>query len=175
MGSPLPQEIHIVPSAPPRPLETGLVYRRNEQPRTPQDWFLYSFQWLVTMVYAVVWGYAIVGVGLNFEGARMTTYLSAVVLTIGVSTLLQAWLGHRMAMVHGPNVIPSLAIVAAFAAGGETYALQSFTAMAQNVNRRWSPVSGISMYASFMLDRPKLQIRSNEAFPHDRARSRTMP
>jgi len=130
MGSPLRQGIHAVPSPPPVPPETGLVYGRNEQPRTPQDWFLYSFQWLVTMVYAVVWGYAIVGVGLNFEGARMTTYLSAVVLTIGVSTLLQAWLGHRMAMVHGPNVIPSLAIVAAFAAGGETYALQSFTAQA---------------------------------------------
>jgi hypothetical protein len=71
------------------------------------------------MVYAVVWGYAIVGVGLNFQGARMTTYISAVVLTIGLSTLLQSWLGHRMAMVHGPNVIPSLAIVAAFTAAGE--------------------------------------------------------
>jgi xanthine/uracil permease len=82
------------------------------------------------MVYAVVWGYAIVGVGLNFQGARMTTYLSSVVLMIGLSTLLQAWMGHRMAMVHGPNVIPSLAIVAAFAAGGEAYALQSFTAQA---------------------------------------------
>jgi xanthine/uracil permease len=82
------------------------------------------------MVYAVVWGYAIVGVGLNFQGARMTTYISTVVLTIGVSTLLQAWLGHRMAMVHGPNVIPSLAIVAAYTAGGENYALQSFTAQA---------------------------------------------
>jgi xanthine/uracil permease len=94
------------------------------------DWWLYSFQWLVTMVYAVVWGYAIVGVGLNFQGTRMTTYISSVVLTIGLSTLLQAWIGHRMAMVHGPNVIPSLAIVAAFAAGGEAYALQSFAAQA---------------------------------------------
>jgi xanthine/uracil permease len=82
------------------------------------------------MIYAVVWGYSIVGVGLDFQGARMTTYISAVVLTIGVSTLLQAWLGHRMAMVHGPNVIPSLAIVAAYAAGGEAYALQAFTAQA---------------------------------------------
>jgi xanthine/uracil permease len=35
-----------------------------------------------------------------------------------------------MAMVHGPNVIPSLAIVAVFIAGGEAYALQSFTAQA---------------------------------------------
>ena len=128
----LRREIHVVssPHPHPPPPETGLVYRRNEQPRSTHDWILYSFQWLVTMVYAVVWGYAIVGVGLNFKGARMTGYLSAVVLTIGVSTLLQAWLGHRMAMVHGPNVIPSLAIVAALAAGGETYALQSFTAQA---------------------------------------------
>ena len=54
----------------------------------------------------------------------------SVVLTIGLSTLVQAWLGHRMAMVHGPNVIPSLAIVAVFIAGGEAYALQSFTAQA---------------------------------------------
>jgi xanthine/uracil permease len=129
MGSPLRNKIHVIPSTPP-PREPALVYGRNEQPRSRHDWVLYSYQWLVTMVYAVVWGYAIVGVGLNFHGARMTTYISAVVLTIGLSTLLQAWLGHRMAMVHGPNVIPSLAIVAAYAAGGENYALQSFTAQA---------------------------------------------
>jgi xanthine/uracil permease len=107
-----------------------LVYRTNEQPRSARDWTLYSLQWLVTMVYAVVWGYAIVGVGLGFSGAKMMTYISAVVLTIGLSTLLQGWLGHRMAMVSGPNVIPSLAIVAALTAGGESYALQCFTAQA---------------------------------------------
>jgi len=130
MGSPHREEIHVVsPSSSPSP-QTGLVYGRNEQPRSTHDWVLYSFQWLVTMIYAVVWGYSIVGVGLDFQGARMTTYISAVVLTIGVSTLLQAWLGHRMAMVHGPNVIPSLAIVAAYAAGGQAYALQAFTAQA---------------------------------------------
>src|SRR5262249_13179912 len=128
MGSPLRQETHVVALPPPPPTE--LVYRRNEQPRSTHDWVLYSFQWLVTMVYEVVWGYAIMGVGLNFTGARMTTYIAAVVLTIGLSTLLQSWLGHRMAMVHGPNVIPSLAIVAALTAGGENYALQSFTAQA---------------------------------------------
>jgi xanthine/uracil permease len=126
MGLPQRQEIYTVPPPP----QTQLVYGRNERPRSTHDWCLYSFQWLVTMVYAVVWGYAIVGVGLNFSGARMTTYISAVVLTIGLSTLLQAWFGHRMAMVHGPNVIPSLAIVAAFTAGGENYALQSFAAQA---------------------------------------------
>jgi xanthine/uracil permease len=144
----------VPPSSPPSS-ETQLVYARNEHPRSTRDWCLYSFQWLVTMVYAVVWGYAIVGVSLNFQGARMTTYISSVVLTIGLSTLLQAWVGHRMAMVHGPNVIPSLAIVAAFVAGGEAYALQSFAAQAiagviivalvylgavRYIRRVWSPL-----------------------------------
>ena len=95
-----------------------------------RDWLVYSAQWLLTMFYAVVWGYAIVGVGLGFRGAQLTEYLSAIVLTIGLATLFQAWLGHQMAMVSGPNVIPSLAIVAAFSAGGLDYALQSFTAQA---------------------------------------------
>jgi NCS2 family nucleobase:cation symporter-2 len=107
-----------------------LVYRRNETPRSTRDWVLYSAQWLITMFYAVVWGYAIVGAGLGFRGAQLTQYLSAIVLTIGLGTLLQASFGHRMAMVSGPNVIPSLAIVAAYSARGLDYALQSFTAQA---------------------------------------------
>lgn len=107
-----------------------LVYELEDKPKSTRDWTLYSFQWIVTMFYAVVWGYAIVGVGLEFQGEELTRYMSAVVLTIGVSTLLQAWFGHRMAMVSGPNVIPSLAIVAAYSAGGIDYALQSFLAQA---------------------------------------------
>lgn len=107
-----------------------LVYPRNEKSRSARDWVIYSAQWLVTMFYAVVWGYAIVGVGLGFRGQQLTEYLSAIVLMIGLATFLQAWLGHRMAMVSGPNVITSLAIVAAFSAGGIDYALQAFTAQA---------------------------------------------
>src|SRR5215471_2599815 len=106
----------------------NLIYRRNDRPRSTGDWYLYGVQWFLTMFYAVVWGYAIVGVGLEFTGSAMTAYISAVVLTIGVSTLLQAWLGHRMAMLSGPNVIPSFAIVAAFASGGKNYAFQAITA-----------------------------------------------
>lgn len=106
------------------------VYQRSETPRRARDWLVYSAQWLVTMFYAVVWAYALVGVGLGFKGSQLTGYLSAAVLMIGVATLLQAWIGHRMAMVSGPNVIPSLAIIAAFGAGGIDYALQAFTAQA---------------------------------------------
>jgi len=36
--------------------------------------------------------------------------------------------GHKFAMVSGPNIIPSLAIVAAVAVGGREYALQAFNA-----------------------------------------------
>lgn len=107
-----------------------LVYGVEETPRSWRDWGLYSVQWAVTMVYAVVWGFAIVGVSLGFEGDEFTSYMAAVVLTIGVSTLTQAVAGHRFAMVSGPNVIPSLAIVAAMATGGREYALQAFTAQA---------------------------------------------
>lgn len=107
-----------------------LVYKRDEKPRSIRDWLLYTFQWLVTMFYAVVWGYAIVGIGLEFEGEALTRYMSAIILTIGISSLTQALIGHKMAMVAGPNVIPSLAIVAAFIAGGIDYALHSFMAQA---------------------------------------------
>ena len=105
-----------------------LVYDADDQPRSIRDWIIYSLQWVVTMVYAVVWGYAIVGIEMGFNSAELSGYMSSIVLTIGLSTLLQVWLGHRMAMVSGPNVIPSLAIVAAITAGGKDYAQQAFLA-----------------------------------------------
>jgi xanthine/uracil permease len=105
-----------------------LVYDVDERPRSAAHWLVYSGQWVVTMVYAVVWGYAIVGLGLRFEGPELSAYLGRVVLLVGLSTLFQAWLGHRFAMVSGPNVIPSLALVAALQTGGREYALQGFTA-----------------------------------------------
>ncbi|OFZ53394.1 MAG: hypothetical protein A2428_09995 [Bdellovibrionales bacterium RIFOXYC1_FULL_54_43] len=110
--------------------EAPLVYEVNDRPRNARDWGLYVTQWVVTMFYAVVWGYAIVGTAMGFDGPALTRYMSAVVLTIGMSTLVQAWLGHRFAMVSGPNVIPSLAIVAALTAGGKEYAQHAFMAQA---------------------------------------------
>jgi xanthine/uracil permease len=80
------------------------------------------------MFYPVVWGYAIVGLGLGLSGDELASYMARVVLMIGVSTLAQVVSGHRLAMVSGPNIIPSLAIVAAFVIGGREYALLSFNA-----------------------------------------------
>jgi xanthine/uracil permease len=107
-----------------------LVYQVNERPRSIRDWSIYSLQWVVTMFYAVVWGYALVGIEMGFESAELTRYMSAVVLTIGLSTLIQAWMGHGLAMVSGPNIIPSLAIIAAITAGGAEYARHAFMAQA---------------------------------------------
>lgn len=110
--------------------DTDLLYGVDERPRSARDTVLYSLQWLATLFYGVVWGYAIVGIGLGFEGAELTTYMAAIVLVTAISTLTQAVIGHRFAMVSGPNIIPSLAIVAAATAGGEDHALHAFTAQA---------------------------------------------
>lgn len=105
-----------------------LVYGPDDKPRSLKDTIIYSVQWIFIMFYPVVWGYAIVGLGLGFSGDVLASYMGRVVLMIGVSTLAQALFGHRLSMVSGPNIIPSLAIVAAFAVGGQEYALLSFNA-----------------------------------------------
>ncbi len=107
-----------------------LVYDLDERPRSLRDVAIYGFQWVVTLFYCVVWGYAIVGLGLGFTGEALAGYMATVVLMIGLSTLVQTYLGHRFAMVSGPNVIPSLAIIAALGVGGRDYALMSFNAQA---------------------------------------------
>jgi hypothetical protein len=56
MSSPIRREVHASPPPPASPRETSHVYGRNEQLRSVHDWCFYTFPWLVTMVYAVVWG-----------------------------------------------------------------------------------------------------------------------
>lgn len=105
-----------------------LVYGPDDRPRSTKDAIVYSLQWILIMFYPVVWGYAIVGLGLGLTGSELASYMARVVLMIGIATLVQASAGHRLSMVSGPNIIPSLAIVAAFAIGGKEYALLSFNA-----------------------------------------------
>ncbi len=105
-----------------------LVYGPDDKPKSAKDAIIYSLQWIMIMFYPVVWGYSIVGKGLNMTGEELGMYMVQVVFIIGISTLIQACMGHRLSMVCGPNVIPSLAIVSAAAAGGKEYALQSFNA-----------------------------------------------
>jgi len=106
----------------------SLVYQPDERPRSLRDTLLYSLQWLFIMFYPVVWGYAVVGTGLGFDGPELGNYMSRVVLMVGITTIVQVVCGHRFAMVSGPNIIPSLAVVAAAAVGGREYALLSFNA-----------------------------------------------
>ena len=105
-----------------------LVYEPEEKPRSTRDAIIYSLQWIMIMFYPVVWGYSVVGKGLEMTGEEMGMYMVRVVFIIGVSTLVQVCAGHKLSMVCGPNIIPSLAIVAAFSVGGKEYALQSFNA-----------------------------------------------
>ena len=105
-----------------------LIYGPDDKPTSLGDKVLYSIQWVLIMFYPVVWGYAIVGVGLDLKGNILAEYMGRVVLMIGISTLIQVVSGHKLSMISGPNIIPSLAIMAAFGVGGKEYALQSFNA-----------------------------------------------
>ena len=105
-----------------------LVYEPNDKSRSTQDTIVYTIQWIFIMFYPVIWGYVIVGLGLEMSGSELASYMTRVVFMIGVCTLIQVLSGHKFAMVSGPNIIPSLAIVAAYTVGGKEYALQSFNA-----------------------------------------------
>ena len=52
--------------------EAGLVYMTDEKSRSMRDTIVYSLQWLFIMFYGVVWGYALVGVGLGFTGEDLS-------------------------------------------------------------------------------------------------------
>lgn len=105
-----------------------LVYGPDEPSRSTKDTIIYTLQWVLIMFYPVVWGLSIVGLGLNLSGSVLANYMVRIVFMIGVTTLIQILFGHKLAMITGPNIIPSLAIVSAFAVGGKEYALLSFNA-----------------------------------------------
>ena len=106
----------------------NLAYNLGDKPKSVRDTIVYSVQWMLIMVYPVVWGYVIVGVGLGFTGMDFSGYMGRVVLMIGVSTLVQASCGHRFAMATGPNIIPSTAIMVAFTLGGRELAYEAMNA-----------------------------------------------
>lgn len=108
--------------------EVDLVYGPDDEPESLRDTILYALQWCFIGFYPVVWGFAIVGIGIGFTEGELSRYMSRIVLMIGVSTLLQAYYGHRLSMISGPNIITSFAVVAAYAIGGKEYALMSFNA-----------------------------------------------
>lgn len=108
--------------------EIDLLYGIEEKPRSNRDMIVYAMQWVMILFYPVVWGYSIVGLGLEFTDAELAGYMTQVIFIIGVSTLMQVLAGHKLAMISGPNIIPSLAIVAAYSVAGKEYALQSFNA-----------------------------------------------
>ncbi len=108
--------------------EIDLVYAPDDEPDSLRDTLLYTLQWVFIGFYPVVWGLAIVGLGIGLTDAQLGRYMSRVVLMIGVATLLQAYVGHRLSMITGPNIVSSFAVVAAFAIGGTEYALLSFNA-----------------------------------------------
>lgn len=112
----------------PDQISIQLAYGLNDKPQSLRDIIVYSLQWMMIMIYPVVWGYVIVGIGLGFAGAEFSGYMGRVVLMIGVSTLVQASFGHKFPMATGPNIIPSTAIMVAFSLGGREMAYEAMNA-----------------------------------------------
>lgn len=117
------------PDPPSTSAQIPLIYPPGHRP-PPRELALYTLQWVLITFYGAVWGFALVGIALGLRGDALAGYMGRVVLMIGLATLVQVAFGHRLAMLSGPNVIPSFAILAAVEAGGVAYALQSFTALA---------------------------------------------
>lgn len=137
-----------------------LIYGPDDKPDSLRDRLIYSIQWILIMIYPVVWGYAIVGSGLGLTGNVLAEYMGRIVLVIGLSTLIQAVVGHNLSMISGPNIIPSLAIIAALGVGGEEYAILSFnayiiagvvvavlgwTGIFSSISKIWTPLTQGSM------------------------------
>jgi hypothetical protein len=63
MGSPLCQEVHAVPSLPPPQKNANSYMEEMNNLGQLMLAAAYSFQWIITMISAVVWCYAIAGIG----------------------------------------------------------------------------------------------------------------
>lgn len=89
---------------------------------------LYGFQWVLFMVYGVVWAYSILGVGANLQGVDLSIFITNVVFTMGVSTLLQASAGHRLGAMSAPGAITSIAVLSVVTLSGREYGFQAYNA-----------------------------------------------
>jgi len=93
-----------------------MIYSSSERPPWPKL-LIYSFQMVAMSTYSIIWGVALVGLGINLSGAPLATFITATVFTIGLAIIAQAWLGHRMGLLAGPNIVPGFTMITAYQAG----------------------------------------------------------
>ena len=75
-----------------------LHYQLDDRPRSLRDAVLYSLQWMLIMMYPVVWGYVIVGLGLGFTPQELADYMGRVVLMIGVYRAMKSGPLHSVGL-----------------------------------------------------------------------------
>ncbi|HZJ76946.1 MAG TPA: solute carrier family 23 protein [Oscillospiraceae bacterium] len=107
--------------------QTGMIYKVDEKMETKQL-ILYGIQWALFMVYGIVWAYSIIGVGAGLDSFELSKFITNVVFTMGVSTLIQASVGHRLGAMSAPSAVTLIATLSIVSLSGIEYGFQAYNA-----------------------------------------------
>ncbi len=107
--------------------QTGMIYKVDDKMETSQL-ILYGVQWALFMVYGIVWAYSIIGVGAELSTADLSIFITNVVFTMGVSTLIHASVGHRLGAMSAPSAITLIATLSIVSLSGVEYGFQAYNA-----------------------------------------------
>ena len=107
--------------------QTGMIYDVDQKMEL-KKLILYGVQWALFMVYGIIWAYSIIGVGTGLAGRDLTVFITNVVFTMGVSTLVQASIGHKLGAMSAPSAVPLLAVLSVVSLAGREYGFQAYNA-----------------------------------------------
>ncbi len=107
--------------------QSGMIYDVDQKMQA-KKLILYGVQWALFMVYGIIWAYSIIGVGTNMQTEDLTIFITNVVFTMGVSTLIQASAGHRLGAMSAPSAVTLLAVLSVVSLAGREYGFQAYNA-----------------------------------------------
>ncbi|MEM7348972.1 MAG: solute carrier family 23 protein, partial [Chloroflexota bacterium] len=93
-----------------------MIYQSYERPPLLKL-SIYSLQVVAMSTYAIVWGLAFIGLNINLSREQLAIFVTITIFSIGLSTLLQASVGHRIGLISGPNIVPAFTMLTAIESG----------------------------------------------------------
>lgn len=106
---------------------SNMIYTVNQK-MEPKKLILYGIQWALFMVYGIVWAYSIIGIGTGLEGKDLSIFITNVVFTMGVSTLIHASVGHKLGAMSAPSAVTLLSVLSIVSLAGREYGFQAYNA-----------------------------------------------
>lgn len=136
---------------------------------------LQGIQWALFMVYGVVLAYSLLGIGADMSKDEIIIFITNVIFVMGISTLVQASVGHRMGAMSAPNVVTLLAVLSivnslgkeqgfqaynAFMIAGIIVAILGYMGVIGKIHRVWSPLVAGTMIMTIGLSVMSLGVSS---------------